>query len=131
MLFTVDAGVIRFDEETSGDGNRLLGVHIELEDDDVVVEEKDDDDDVDVIVVVIEAEERVEDKYRELTSLDFGRRGREGPLLSASEGNSGARLAFAGDGPRPATLGLGVTVVEDTLATIISHPLTKIGSFKP
>lgn len=104
---------------------------MELEDEVVVVEEKEDDDDVDVIVVVMEAEEAVEDRYLELTSLDFGRRGREGPLLSASEGNSGARFALTGDGPRDDTLALGVMAVEDTLATIISHPPTKIRSFKP
>lgn len=95
-----------------------------------MVEEKEEDEDVDVIVVEIEDEETVEDKYRELTSLDFGRLGTGGPLLSASEGSRGARFAFVG-GPRDETLGLGVTVGEDTLATIISQPLIKIHSFKP
>lgn len=97
-------------------------------DDVVVVEEKEDDEDVDVIVVEIEDEETVDDKYRELTSLDFGRRGRGGPLLSVSDGTSGARFAFAG--PPDDTLGLGTAVGEDTLATIISHPLTKNSQFQ-
>lgn len=132
LLFTVDPGVFRLAEEINGDGNRLLGVPVEFEDDVVVVEEKEDDEDVDVIVVEIDDEETVDDKYRELTSLDFGRRGTGGgPLLSASEGTSGARFAFAGGGPRDDNLGLGVIAGEDTLATIISHPLIKIHSFKP